>query len=363
MAEQFENACRLSELIKATGECARNVRWKESVEAYEDKTILKNHILSKEIQKETYKISPYIQFYVMEPKERLIHATRIRDRVWQRSMCNNGIYDDMTRGLIYDNAACQKEKGVDFTINRLKTHLYRYFSENKTNKGWAAHLDIRHYFPSTPHETAKDTIRKRVTDAEFVRQVETIIDSFTDMRPENEIAADPFGKRGIHLGCQMSQLIQLANLDQIDHYQKEHMHAKHYIRYMDDFILIDNSKEHLLECVEQVKKSAEALGLSLNEKSCVYPLEQGIVFLRLHFYLTESGKVIIRLDHHAIAKERKKLRQLKKLADEERITMEDVRIHYNSWTSHVKRANSYGVRKQMNNYYAELFGEKPNVKL
>lgn len=363
MGKQYENACRLSELMKATRQCAKNVRWKESVEAYEDKAILKNHVLAEEIRKGTYKISPYIRFNVQEPKERLIHATRIRDRVWQRSMCNNGLYEDMTRGLIYDNAACQKGKGVDFAIDRMKEQLRRYYRENHTNKGWAAHLDIHHYFPSTPQSVAKDTLRHRVQDHDFLRHAETIVDSFEDARTAEEIAAGDPEKRGIHLGSQMSQLIQLGNPDQIDHYLKEHMHVRYYARYMDDFIIIDSSREHLMECVEYVETSLREMGLALNKKSCVYPLEQGITYLHIHFKLAESGKVILRLDRKSISKERKKLRSLKTLLEAGKISMDDVRAQYNSWTAHTKRTNSHGIRKQMNQYYSDLFGENPTVKL
>lgn len=364
MAKQYENACRLSELMKATRQCAKNVRWKESVEAYEDKALLKNHTLAAEIKKETYKISPYIQFYVQEPKERLIHATRIRDRVWQRSMCNNGLYDDMTRGLIYDNAACQKGKGVDFAIDRMKEQMRRYYRQNHTNKGWAVHLDIHHYFPSTPQSVAKDTLRHRIRDPNLLRHAEAIVDSFEDTRTAEEIAESGYaGKCGIHLGSQMSQLIQLGNPDRIDHYLKEHMHVRYYARYMDDFIIIDSSRKHLMECINYVEASLWEMGLSLNEKSCVYRLEQGITYLHIHFKLTESGKVILRMDRKSISKERKKLRSLKALLGAGKISMDDVRAQYNSWTAHVKRTNSHGIRKQMSQYYSDLFGENPTVKL
>lgn len=188
-------------------------------------------------------------------------------------MCNNGMYEDMTKGLIYDNAACQKGKGVDFAINRLKEQMRRYYQQNHTNTGWAAHLDIRHYFPSTPQSVAKETLQRQIRDPDFLRHAEAIVDGFEDTKTAEEITASGYtGKCGIHLGNQMSQLIQMGNPDRIDHY---------------------------------METSLRKMGLSLNKKSCVYPLEQGITYLHIHFKLTESGKVILRLDRKAIAKERK----------------------------------------------------------
>lgn len=362
MGQQFENACLLSELMKATRQCAKNVRWKASVVAYEDKALLKNYVLAKEIRKGSYEISSYIQFHVHEPKERLIHAARIRDRVWQRSMRNNGVYDDMTRGLLYENAACQVGKGTDFSVENLKKQLRRYYRRYNTNKGWAAHLDIRRYFPSTPHIVAKETLRQRIRDPDLLRHTEAIVDSFKDARTAEAIAQDPV-RRGIYLGSEMSQLIQLGNLDRLDHYMKERMHVRYYDRYMDDFILVDNSKDHLMECVEYIETALHGMGLALNKKSSVFPLESGIKYLKRRFILTKTGKVIVLADRKEVAKERKKLRKLKGLLDKGRLTIADVQAHYEAWTANKKKANTRGLRKQMNRYYYGLFGEKPTVTL
>ena len=126
IGQQFDKAVSLSELQKSAMRCRRGVRKKESVSKFCNKSIVRSKALRDDILNGTYKISPYIKFKIYEPKVRDISATRIRDRVFQDSMIRNGVYDDLTRSNIYDNGACQKEKGTMFAIDRTKELLRRY---------------------------------------------------------------------------------------------------------------------------------------------------------------------------------------------------------------------------------------------
>ena len=197
----------------------------------------------------TYKIQPYYIFYIHTPKKRQIVSTRLRDRIWQRSMCNNGLYDDLTRGFIHDNCACQTGRGTHYAMARLECHMQRIWRKHGPAV-WVAKLDISKFFPSIPHIVAKAAAAKRIRDEHFRQHVFDIIDSFKDERPQAEIDAYPFGPRGIALGSQISQLVALAVLDDIDHYIKERLHIRHYVRYMDDLVLIHEDKGVLMCEVE-----------------------------------------------------------------------------------------------------------------
>ena len=118
----------------------------------------------------------------------------------------------MTRSFIRDNCACQRGKGVDDALNRLTVHLQRYYRKHGAT-GYALKCDIRHYFAETPHEVAKAAIRKRLTDQRAAEYTDAIIDSFG-------------GNMGIGLGSQVSQLTELAVLDDLDHYIKERLRFK-----------------------------------------------------------------------------------------------------------------------------------------
>lgn len=77
-------------------------------------------------------ISPSERYKVYEPKERDIVSTRIKDRVFQRSLCDNYFYDTMTKSFIYDNCACQDGRGTEFARKRLICHLQKYYRKHGT---------------------------------------------------------------------------------------------------------------------------------------------------------------------------------------------------------------------------------------
>lgn len=134
----------LDNLYEASQEVRRGVNWKDSVIGFQANIIPNLVRLRKEILDGAYKIRPYKEFNVYEPKKRKIEATCHRDRVVQRSLCNNYLYDALTRHFIYDNSANQKGKGTDFARDRFKCLLHRYWQKNGPN-GYCAYVDIHHF--------------------------------------------------------------------------------------------------------------------------------------------------------------------------------------------------------------------------
>ena len=310
---------------------------------------LKNTLkLREELKSGTYRISPYQRFTIHEPKEREIVATRIRDRQFQRSLCDNALYGDMTRGFIHDNCACQRGKGVDFALDRMETHLRRYYRKHG-NQGWVLRCDIRHYFPETPHEVAKEALRKRVKDPMVLKAAEDIVDSFG-------------GERGIGLGSQVSQLVELAVLDDVDHYIKERLRIRHYLRYMDDFVLISDNREELERAKEEITAKVGALGLQMNRKTQIAPLKHGIRFLKWRFILTESGKVIRRISRQSIVKEQRKLKKLAGKIQRGEIPEEYLWTSIQSWRANAQRGNTHFVVRKMERLYNQLKEEIDNGK-
>ena len=169
----IEDAVSFRELYTGLKKSCRNVRWKDSVTGYEINGLKNTYLLRQSLLNGNYKISGYQRFRVHEPKEREIVATRLKDRQFQRSLCDNVLYPQMTRSFIRDNCACQRGKGVDDALNRLTVHLQRYYRKHGAT-GYALKCDIRHYFAETPHEVAKAAIRKRLTDQRAAEYTDAI---------------------------------------------------------------------------------------------------------------------------------------------------------------------------------------------
>lgn len=128
--DYYDEACSFGALYKALKKCCRNVRWKDSVVGYEANGLVNTLKLRESILNGKYKISPYQEFTVHEPKERKILAARIVDRQFQRSLCESGLYRDITEHLIRDNVACQTGRGVDDALRRMRVHLMRYYRQH-----------------------------------------------------------------------------------------------------------------------------------------------------------------------------------------------------------------------------------------
>ena len=234
-------------------------------------------------------------------------------------------------------------------MNRLDTHLHKYYRKYGTF-GYVLKCDLTNYFGSTRHDVAKAAVRKRVDDDWVYQRVCDIIDSFNqDEDPEI----------GMGLGSQVTQLIQLAVLDDLDHLVKEKLQIKHYIRYMDDFILIHEDKDYLLYCLEVIKSHLKDLRLQLSaKKTQLFPLSHGIKFLGFHFYLTESGKVIRKILNENISHERRKLKKLFNRVEQGYMTLEDVECCFVSWKAHAQRGNTFNAITKIEDYYNELRRER-----
>lgn len=338
-----DDAVTFKELYKGLKKSCCNVRWKDSVTGYEANGLKNTYLLRQSLLNGTYKISGYQRFKVHEPKEREIVATRLKDRQFQRSLCDNVLYPQITRSFIRDNCACQRGKGVDDALDRLTVHLRRYYFKHGPN-GWALKCDIRHYFAETPHDVAKAAIRKRLTDQRAAYYTDAIIDSFG-------------GDKGIGLGSRVSQITELAVLDDLDHYIKERLRIKHYLRYMDDFILIHEDKSVLRAALAEIEKRLSALGMTLNKKTQILPLKNGVLWLKWRFVLTDTGKVIRKICMKSVVRERRKLRKMAKLAVAGRIPVAAITESFITWKAHAQRGNCRKIVADMQKLYDKLLSE------
>lgn len=323
---------------RALNRCCRNVRWKDSVIGYELHAAQNTHALIGSLRNGTYKISPYQRFIIYEPKRREIVATRIADRQVQMALCENGLYDDLVEHFVHDNCACQKGRGTDYALKRMKIHLLRYFREHG-REGWVLRCDIRHFFPSTRHDVAKAAVAKRIRDPKALQMVCTIIDSFGD-------------GVGIGLGSQVSQLIELCVLDDLDHFIKERLHIRHYIRYMDDFILIHHDKAYLQWCLGEIRAQLEKLHFEMSPKKTVlHPLRQGIVFLQWRFLLTQTGGVRMKMSGSKMGRERRRLTKLLRKEKAGAVQPGTAQASLISWEANAKRGDTFYQVKRMKAFY------------
>ena len=131
---KIEEIFTFENLYKAYKDCRKSKQHKGEVIRFEVDLSRNISNLQKELLSKKYKLSKYKKFSIYEPKERVIEALPFKDRVVIKCFCEETLRDKIENKLIYDNAACRKNKGTDFAIKRLEKFLRHEFLIQKNNE-------------------------------------------------------------------------------------------------------------------------------------------------------------------------------------------------------------------------------------
>ena len=204
-------------------------------------------------------------------------------------------------------------------------------------------IDIKGYYPNMRHDAVKEKFGRKLPDDVF-KAVCDVLDT--------QYAGDV----GYNPGSQMVQIAGIALLDDLDHYCKERLHIKHYMRYMDDILIIHHDKKVLEDALEKIKAKLAEIGFEVHEKKTrITPLSKGFVFLGFEYRITSTGKILMTLNSANIKHERKKLKRLVKLAKEGEITKAKADECFASWKENAGKGNSYKLLTRMDKYYRDLW--------
>ena len=276
----------------------------------------------------TYQTGDYHTFYVYEPKKREINALAFKDRVVQHAL-NSVIEPIFDRIFIYDSYACRKKKGIHGGVERTTQFLQKI---SRTNENiYILKADIEKYFQSVDHKILYQLITRKIKCRDTLWLIREIIDSG--------------GNRGIPIGNLTSQLFANIYLNQLDHFIKEELGVRYYIRYMDDFIILDKNKMRLQNYRITINQFlVKKLHIRFNERTAVFPSKQGIDFLGYRIWKTHRllrTKSIIRF--------KRKLRFFQRKYRENKLDFDSINFSIQSWIGHAKHANTYNLRKNIFN--------------
>lgn len=338
-------------LYESLQKCIKGTNWKTSVASFELNGLKKCHKLSKQLNDRSYVPKKLKTFDITRPKRRTCTAIGITDRVYQRSLNDNIVYPKMTLSLIRENAACQKGKGTDYARNLLKRDLFRVnYNQPKEKHGYALLLDIHGYYPNMWHKPVKDAF-KRYLDKDEYKRVEEIL----DYQYPGEVGFTP--------GSQLIQIAGISVLNTLDHYIKETLRIKYYIRYMDDFVLLHESKEYLQNCKLKIEAFLNTMKFELNKsKSQLIDIySQPIPFLGFTFQIKSSGKIIVRVKASKFREQKRRLKRLRICVTKGTISLDSFDNIANEDIRYLKKnCNVSRYYKEYNNLYQSLRKELNN---
>jgi len=214
-----------------------------------------------------YEFGPYRSFQVLDPKPRRIVAAPFPDRVAHHAMCSV-LAPVFEPTFIRDSYACLPGRGTHAAVLRLQ-HFTR-----RPGGVFVLQCDVRKYFQTIDRAILGRLVRRKVKDRRMLALTDRVIDS---------APVDPdFGPgKGLPIGNLTSQLLANVYLDPLDHFVKEVLRRRCYVRYVDDFAVLGETRGELLEVRDAVAGFlVDRLALGLHpHKSHVFPCRRGITFL------------------------------------------------------------------------------------
>lgn len=338
----MEHIIGFDALYESMEKCRKGVIWKDSVAHFVLNAVEETMKLERQLKSGEYHSHKGHIFMLESPKKRQAMGIPFRDRVYQRSLCDNEIYPEITKHLIPDNFACQTGKGTDAARNRIKQFLRRIYIRDGGDC-YALQCDIKGYYPNMSHKVAEANLRQYLKPEVADMAIEILREQY-----EGDVGYLP--------GSQLVQLLGISILNPMDHYIKEKLRIKEYIRYMDDFILFHKDKEYLEYCKEQIEKGLNARGYRLHpKKTRIFHIKQGFRFLGFDYKLTNTGKVLMFIDPRNVKMERRRLRRMANLVKKGRLTRHKVDECYKCWRNHASKGSSRKLLKRMDTFYKDLW--------
>lgn len=277
----------------------------------------------------TYSFSNYHIFLIHEKKYRIIMSENIFDKIVNQMISYYILLPSMNC-LIDSNVATRKGKGSGYGYK-----LFDRYINSINGDVYVLRIDISKYFYNIDHDILFSKLEKRIKDKKALFILKMII-SLTDddyvnksisylinkeikrvnnlnisVNEKNKLIVElngiPLYKKGkgLSIGCLSNQLMAVFYLNDLDHYIKEVLGCKYYIRYMDDIYILSSDYDYLKRCFGSIRDELRGIKLDVNKKSGIYRLKEGVSFLG---YTYTNG--FIRYNSNTIRKINRKIKYL-----------------------------------------------------
>jgi len=213
-----------------------------------------------------FRTSEYNIFTIKDPKEREIYCLPYYpDRILHHAIMN--VMEPIwVSAFIHDTYACVKGRGISGAHRKMVKML-----TDRNGTTYCLKMDIKKFYPSIDHDILKSIIRKKIKCKKTLALLDEIIDS----------------AKGLPIGNYLSQHLANLYLTYFDHFVKEVLNVKYYIRYADDIIILNDSKGFLHGVLVSINSYlVYELNLELKKNYKVFSVIEGIDFIGYVFYHT-----------------------------------------------------------------------------
>lgn len=342
----WKELCGIKNLELAYKKARKHKTLKPYVLEFEENLTVNLNLLRTELLFHSYQPKPLETFILRDPKTRKISKSDFRDRIIHHALCNI-IEPFFEKRFIYDSYANRTGKGTLKAIQRFE-HFHGKISQNNTSLVFVLKSDIRHYFNEVDHLILLGFIKKRIKDPKVLWLIRKVLSNYSTK-----------GNKGMPLGNLTSQFFANIYLNELDKFVKQKLRAKYYLRYVDDFVILHNSKEELIRWKKSIAGFLETnLSLHLHpEKTKIILSKSGVDFLGLKIF-----------PHHKIIKKRnilsfrKKLKSVCEKYDLNEIAYDSIYDFLEGWLAYAKNINTYNLRKKIFKQVENKFLEEISTK-
>ncbi len=359
------------ELYAAYLDCRKHKRSSRNCQAFEIDVTRNLYLLWKELNNGTYKIGRSIAFIVHHPKDREVFAADFRDRIVHHLIIRR-IERLLDEEFIEDSYSCRKGKGTLYGIRRCEMHM-RECSNDFKDTCYILKGDLKSFFMTI----CKSLLYQRICrlleerggfDQETLCFMEHIIGLIVFNRPQdNCIFKQPMSEwsclpkdksllnndadHGLPIGNLTSQIFANLFLSDFDHFVTKVLGFVHYGRYVDDFYIISESKEALLEAIPKIQAYLQNIGVTLHPKKIyLQEVQKGVQFLGQN--IKSYGTLIARRSVGNLYAKLYNFNRYVVWHEVNEQAMDHADVEYmissiNSYYGYLRQAKSYKLRKKV----------------
>ena len=321
---KYDDLLDIDKLFKMYHIIKNNTKHRDKIFKYETNLTTNLINILDKLKNKNYVHGEYNLFLIYKPKCRVIMSEKMDDKIVNHLISYYVLKKIIEPKLIDFNVATRTGKGTKMGIEYIKKYIN--YMKNKYDKFYILKCDISKYFYNIDHDILKNKLIKDIKDKDILNILFSIINSTNstyvnnhlnkniNKRKEfinnltisnkekeyllNEINNIPLYNynKGLPIGNMTSQILAVYYLNDIDHYIKEKLRVKCYVRYMDDMILMHGNKNYLKECYYYIKCELKKVKLFFNNKTQIIEIHNGFNFLGCKFIL-KSKKLLILLNN------------------------------------------------------------------
>lgn len=280
-----------SDLVQAYYDCRRSKRNSTSALAFEARLERNLSQLHSDLIAGTYRPGRSICFVVTRPKPREVWAADFRDRIVHHLLYNR-IGGSIEATFIADSCACIPGRGTLYAAKRLEAKI-RSATQNWAKPVHYLKLDLANFFVSIDKQILAGQLEARISEPWWRALALQVLwhdprEDFEVRSPRHLFNRVPQHKRltaqparlGLPIGNLSSQFFANVYLDALDQFVKHQLRCRHYVRYVDDFVLLHESPQQLNAWLAEINAFLPTLGAKLNpSKTILQPVDRGVDFV------------------------------------------------------------------------------------